>query len=216
MMAVMDTPRGGTTYIFQAVMRTTPQAEQVADLLRAIGQVTRLAILEALRQGESCVSDLGRATGQGQSNLSRHLAFLRRAGVLSATRRGLRVFYRVAGPEVFALLDAAEVLLALEIRRRLATGRGRWAARLWRLRRAAEQILYGMTVFDMVMELRKAKGRKEELFTLVVFGPLLGVPIIPPYWALRLLSFVVDKLGPWRRSLMRERDFTDLIDQEIG
>ncbi len=107
-------------------------------------------------------------------------------------------------------------LLALEVRRRLATGRGRWAARLRRLRRAAGQIFYGMTVFDMVMELRKAKGRREELFTLVVFGPLLGVPIIPPYWALRLLPFVVDKLGPWRRSLMRERDFTDLIDQEIG
>lgn len=107
-------------------------------------------------------------------------------------------------------------LLALEVRRRLATGRGRWAARLRRLRRAAGQIFYGMTVFDMVMELRKAKGRREELFTLVVFGPLLGVPIIPPYWTLRLLPFIADKVGPWRRSLMRERDFTDLIDQEIG
>ncbi len=92
-------------------MEKAPQREQVADLLKAIGQVTRLAILEALRHGESCVSDLGRATGQGQSNISKHLAFLRRAGVLAASRRGLRVFYRVAGPEVFALLDAAQALI---------------------------------------------------------------------------------------------------------
>ena len=88
------------------------QREQVADLLRAVGQETRLAILEALRHGESCVSDLGRLTGHGQSNISKHLAFLRRAGVLAASRRGLHVFYRVAGPEVFALLDAAQALLA--------------------------------------------------------------------------------------------------------
>lgn len=93
-------------------MADTPQTERMADLLKAIGQVTRLAILEALRHGESCVSDLGRATGRGQSNTSKHLALLRRAGVLAATRRGLHVFYRVAGPEVFALLDAAQALLA--------------------------------------------------------------------------------------------------------
>lgn len=107
-------------------------------------------------------------------------------------------------------------LVALEVWQRLGAWWAQCVAWFRRLRRAAGQILYGMTVFDMVMELRKAKGRREELFTLVVFGPLLGVPIIPPYWALRLLPFVVDKLGPWRRSLMRERDFTDLIDQEIG
>ncbi len=103
-------------------------------------------------------------------------------------------------------------------------GLRKWLAALWArasacLRdvwRAAGRILYGMTVFDMVMELRKARGRREELFTLVVFGPLLGVPIVPPYWALRLLPYCMDKVGPWRRSLTREKDFTDLIDQEIG
>ena len=88
------------------------RAEPVAALLRAIGQAARLAILEALRGGESCVSDLCRATGQAQSNISKHLAFLRRAGVLAASRRGLRVFYRVAAPEVFALLDAAQACLS--------------------------------------------------------------------------------------------------------
>jgi ArsR family transcriptional regulator len=93
-------------------MADVAHAEQVADLLKAFGQVTRLAILEALRHGESCVSDLGQATGQAQSNISKHLGFLRRAGVLAARRRGLRVFYRVAAPEVFAVLEAAQALLA--------------------------------------------------------------------------------------------------------
>ena len=93
-------------------MANTRETELVADLLKAMGQVTRLAILDELRQGESCVSDLGRATGQGQPNVSKHLAFLRRAGVIAARRRGVRVFYRLAGPEVSTLLDAAQALLA--------------------------------------------------------------------------------------------------------
>ncbi len=85
--------------------------EQVADLLKAIGQVTRLAILKALRHGEMCVSDPRRATGQGQSNISKHLTFLRRPGVLTARRQGMRGFYRVARPEVFALVDAAQAVV---------------------------------------------------------------------------------------------------------
>ena len=101
-------------------------------------------------------------------------------------------------------------------RARIEALRARSGAWCRGLRRAAGRVFYGMTVFDMVMELRKAKGRKEELFTLIVFGPLLGVPVIPPYWALRLLPYVVHRIGPWRRSLLRERDLTDLIDQEIG
>src|SRR5574341_2135246 len=84
------------------------------------------------------------------------------------------------------------------VRQRLHTLKAWCAVRLRDLWRAAARILYGMTVFDMVMELRRARGRREELFTLVVFGPLLGVPIIPPYWTLRLLPYVMHKLGPWR------------------
>jgi hypothetical protein len=46
---------------------------------------------------------------------------------------------------------------------------------------------------------------------LVSFGDLLGVPILPPYYTLRLLPYVVPQINAWRRRMLREKDLTDLI-----
>ena len=88
--------------------------------------------------------------------------------------------------------------------------------RLRELARALGEIIYGMTIYDMVRELNKARASLEHMFVLVVFGDLLGVPILPPYYSLRLLPYIVPTLDTWRRSMLRERDFTDLLDQELG
>lgn len=84
-----------------------------------------------------------------------------------------------------------------------------------RLARALRDILYGATVYEMVRDLHKERGQRERLFILAIFGDLLGVPILPPYYALRLLPYVVPSIAGWRRNLARERDLTDLCDQEI-
>ena len=88
--------------------------------------------------------------------------------------------------------------------------------RLRGLARALGEVIYGMTIYDMVRELNKARASLERLFILIVFGDLLGVPILPPYYSLRLLPYIVPSLSTWRRSMLRERDLIDLLDQEIG
>jgi hypothetical protein len=77
-------------------------------------------------------------------------------------------------------------------------------------------VLYGMTIYDWVRELEKARNEQDRLFTLIVYGDLLGIPLLPPYYTLRLIPYIVPNLEGWRRSMLRERDLTDLIDQEIG
>ncbi len=82
-----------------------------ADLLKALGQPTRLKILELLVQGERCVCDIFPAIGGEQSNVSKHLGFLRSQGIVVAERRGMRVAYRLADARVGKLLENAETCL---------------------------------------------------------------------------------------------------------
>ena len=78
--------------------------------------------------------------------------------------------------------------------------------------RAIGEMIYGATIYEMVRDLQQERGRIERLFVLMVFGDLLGVPILPPYYALRLLPYVVPSIECWKRSMLRERDLTDLAD----
>jgi len=90
-----------------------------------------------------------------------------------------------------------------------------WSERVRGFAKMIGEMFYGMTVYEMVRDLNKERGMIERLFILVVFGDVLGVPILPPYYALRLLPYVVPNIRGWRHSMLRERDLTDLCDQEI-
>lgn len=89
------------------------------------------------------------------------------------------------------------------------------ANRLQRILTSLGQMLYGATVYEMVRDLHKERSHLEHLFILIVFGDLLGVPVLPPYYTLRLLPYVMPNITGWRVSMLRERDITDLCDQEI-
>jgi len=90
-----------------------------------------------------------------------------------------------------------------------------WKRRAGQVARALGDMLYGATIYEMVRDLNKERGNRERLFVLVVFGDLLGIPVLPPYYTLRLLPYVMPNITGWRRGMLRERDITDLCDQEI-
>lgn len=71
--------------------------------------------------------------------------------------------------------------------------------------------VYGMTYFEMEKQLRRERADLEHLFVLISFGDLIGLPILPPYYSMRLLPFIVPMLSGWRRRMLRERDLTDLV-----
>ncbi len=86
-----------------------------------------------------------------------------------------------------------------------------WHTGLERTRRVLSEVLYGMAVHDMVRANLKMRGSLEHIFILITFGDIVGVPILPPYYALRLLPFIVPEINNWRRRLARERDYLDAI-----
>ena len=49
----------------------------------------------------------------------------------------------------------------------------------------------------------------ENLFMVVVVGDMIGLPVLPPYYSLRLLPFVTPEITTWKRRVLREREFTD-------
>lgn len=88
--------------------------------------------------------------------------------------------------------------------------------RLFQFVRTIGQVIYGATIYEMVRDLYKERSHLEHMFILIVFGDILGIPILPPYYTLRLLPYVVPSMAGWKRSLLRERDLTDLCDAEIS
>ncbi|MFQ6101937.1 MAG: hypothetical protein ACE5OS_11995 [Anaerolineae bacterium] len=84
--------------------------------------------------------------------------------------------------------------------------------RVYHAAHTAGEILYGMTIFDWLRGMRQQRGEIERLFVLVTFGDIVGLPILPPYYTLRLLPYIVPTLNRWKRGLLRERDLTDLAE----
>lgn len=77
------------------------------------------------------------------------------------------------------------------------------------------EILYGMTIHEMDLELRRERGSLDHLFMLMVFGDLVGLPLLPPYYSMRLLPYIIPSIKKWKRSLLRERDLTDFASMDI-
>lgn len=81
----------------------------MAALFQALGDETRLRILGLLLAGEVCVCDIHESLKIPQSKASRHLAYLRKAGLVDTRREGLWIHYRlasIANPVVAAVADA--------------------------------------------------------------------------------------------------------------
>jgi len=80
--------------------------EQFANVAKALGHPHRLDLLEYLGQGERSVDALAKLVGQSVANTSQHLQYLRRAGLVTSEKRGLYVFYDIAGGDVVDLYTA--------------------------------------------------------------------------------------------------------------
>ncbi|MBP8303592.1 MAG: winged helix-turn-helix transcriptional regulator [Phycisphaerae bacterium] len=75
-----------------------PLYDRQAQIAKAIAHPLRMAVLDYLQAGEQCVCDIAEHVGSERSNVSRHLAVMVQAGVLSCRKEGLKVFYTLRTP----------------------------------------------------------------------------------------------------------------------
>jgi hypothetical protein len=74
---------------------------------------------------------------------------------------------------------------------------------------AFRQVLYGAGAHEIVMYTVRLRADMESLFILITLGDLIGVPILPPYYSLRLLPYLTPQIASWKRRVLRERDILD-------
>jgi ArsR family transcriptional regulator len=86
-----------------------------AEILKALGQPTRLKIIDFLRDGERCVCEIFPAISEEQTNTSRHLNMMVSSGILRRRKEGVKIFYAVKYPEIFEIVDLATLIMTQEI-----------------------------------------------------------------------------------------------------
>ena len=86
-----------------------------ADFLKSLSHPVRIALLKLLSGGERCVCELIEEIDIEQSNLSQHLAVLRKQGLLLSRKDGTKVFYSLTCPAVLDILTIVENILGEQI-----------------------------------------------------------------------------------------------------
>lgn len=77
------------------------------------------------------------------------------------------------------------------------------------------EFVFGMTGYEFVRHAAELRGSLETLFMVNVVGDMIGLPVIPPYYALRLMPYLVPHVTAWRRRVLREREVTEDHDFDL-
>lgn len=77
------------------------------------------------------------------------------------------------------------------------------------------EFVYGMTGHEFARQSVAMRANLETIFMVTCVGDMIGLPVIPPYYSLRLLPFVVPQIATWKRRVLRERHFSEEHDYEL-
>jgi len=85
-----------------------------AEVFKAMGHPIRLGVIEFLKDGEKCVCEIVEQVGTEISNVSKHLAVLKKAGIVLDRRDGMKIMYSLTMP---CAIDFARCVEGVVIRR---------------------------------------------------------------------------------------------------
>src|SRR5262249_53368536 len=71
------------------------------------------------------------------------------------------------------------------------------------------EFFYGMGGLEFERQAVEMRGALESVFMAITVGDMLGLPVIPPIYSLRIHPYVMPNIVAWKRRAMREREFSD-------
>ena len=90
-----------------------------------------------------------------------------------------------------------------------------FAERLAKLRETLARFTYGMTGFEFARHAVEMRHEMETVFMVVTMGDLIGIPVLPPIYSLRLLPYVVPEIATWKRNLARRKEFWEKEEYDL-
>ena len=93
------------------------QYKRRAQIIKAMAHPSRLAMLDALSEGERCVCDLQKIVGSDMSTVSKHLTVMKAAGLVEDRKEGLWVHYRLRVPCILKFMSCVEAVIEADGRR---------------------------------------------------------------------------------------------------
>jgi len=81
-----------------------------ADIFKALGDPTRLKILDCIRKGEKCICEIIPYTDKSQPNVSQHLKVLKNAGIVDERKEGARIIIKASNDEIYNVIDKVKNL----------------------------------------------------------------------------------------------------------
>ncbi len=90
--------------------------EKQAEVAKAMAHPLRIAIIDFLKGGEKCVCDIAVHIGSEQSNVSRHLSVMVKAGVLEYRKEGLKVIYKLKCPCILDFFSCMRNVLKQQVK----------------------------------------------------------------------------------------------------
>ncbi len=80
---------------------------------------------------------------------------------------------------------------------------------------AIRQFVHGLTGYEFARHAVEMRHEAESLFFVVTLGDLIGVPIMPPVYSLRLLPYVAPEIAAWKRQMARRKEFWEKEEYDL-
>lgn len=81
--------------------------------------------------------------------------------------------------------------------------------------KAFKQFLHGLTGYEFARHALQMRRELESIFIVVTMGDLLGVPVLPPIYCLRLLPYVAPEIASWKRRMARRKEFWEKEEYDL-
>ncbi len=78
-----------------------------------------------------------------------------------------------------------------------------------------KQFLYGLTGYEFARYAVETRHELESIFIIVTLGDLIGVPVLPPIYSLRLLPYMALEIGMWKRHLARRKELWEREEYDL-